>query len=72
MVYDRKLFTEDERFNIQQKSFSSDTSFNKTRFNSAILELFISEDSFTLSEVTKDKLKKIFEFIKDKFTQLEN
>lgn len=67
-----KLFTEDERLNIQRKSFPDDTFFNKNHFNSAILELFISEEPFELLEQTKDKFKKIFVFIKDKFTELEN
>ncbi|MFZ5392286.1 MAG: ATP-dependent nuclease [Patescibacteria group bacterium] len=66
-----KLFTETERLQIQQKSFPSYTIFNKNHFNSAILELFISEESFTLSDETKENFKKILEFIKNKFTQLD-
>jgi len=66
-----KLFTEDERMQIQQKSFPSDISFNKNQFNSAIQELFISEESFNLSDETKENFKKILEFIKNKFTQLD-
>jgi len=67
-----KLFSENERLQIQQKSFPEDTSFNKTHFNSALLELFISEELFVLSDATKENFKKIFEFIKERFTQLEN
>ncbi|MBU1783208.1 MAG: AAA family ATPase [Patescibacteria group bacterium] len=66
-----KLFTEDEKLQIQQKSFPSETSFNKNHFNSAIQELFISEESFALSNETKENFKKIFEFIKNKFTPLD-
>jgi len=66
-----KLFAEDERLNIQKKSFPDDTSFNKNHFNAAIQELFISEETFTLSNETKEKFKKILEFIKNKFTQLD-
>ena len=67
-----KLFTEDEKLNIQKKSFPEDTNFNKNHFNSAIQELFISEESFELSEDTKNNFEKIFNFISEKFTQLEN
>ena len=67
-----KLFTENERLSIQKNSFPEDTIFNKNNFNSAIQELFISEANFQLSENTKSNFKKIFDFIKDKFIQLEN
>lgn len=67
-----KLFTESERLQIQQKSFPGDTAFEKMHFNSAIQELFISEEAFNLSEETKDNFKNIFEFIKGRFSQLGN
>lgn len=65
-----KLFTASEKLNIQKMTFPTDTVYNKGHFNSAIQELFIKEDSFSLSNETKDRFKNIFEFIKTKFTQL--
>ncbi|MCK4524814.1 MAG: AAA family ATPase [Candidatus Andersenbacteria bacterium] len=67
-----KLFTETEKLDIQKKSHPKETIYNKGYFNSAILELFISEEVFELSEETKENFKKIFDFIKDKFSELEN
>jgi len=67
-----KLFTETEKLDIQKKSFPEDTTYNKSSFNSAILELFISEETFELSEETKENFKKVFNFIKEKFGELEN
>jgi len=67
-----KLFTESEKLQIQKKSFSGDTSYNKGRFNTAIQELFIKNESIELSENTKENFKKIFEFIKSKFDELDN
>ena len=67
-----KLFTETEKLDIQKKSFSEDTVYNKDHFNSAILELFISEETFELSEETKENFEKVLNFIKEKFNELEN
>ncbi len=67
-----KLFTEDERLQIQQKSFSSDMIYSKSHFNTAIQELFIQNETFTLSSQTIENFKKVFDFIKEKFDALEN
>lgn len=64
------LFSDTEKLVIQQISFPTDTAFIKSNFNVAIQELFITQQSFSLSNETKDKFKKIFEFIKQKFTEL--
>ena len=65
-----KLFTEDERLNIQKHSFPDDEEYNKSHFNTAIQELFIKNESFELSEETIGSFRKIFDFIKEKFSQL--
>ena len=67
-----KLFTKTERLDIQKNSFSEDTNYNKGHFNSAIQELFINEETFELSDNTKENFKKVFNFIKEKFSELEN
>ena len=67
-----KLFTADEKLKIQKKSFPTDTIYNKGHFNAAIQELFINNESITLSTSTKDKFESIFEFIKLKLIQLAN
>ena len=67
-----KLFTEDERLQIQQKSFPDDKEYSKSHFNTAIQELFIQNETFTLSSETIENFKKVFDFIKEKFDALES
>lgn len=68
------LFTESEKLNIQKScsDFSDDNIYNKNHFNTAIQELFIKNQSIELSAETKENFKKIFDFLKDKFEELEN
>jgi len=67
-----KLFTDNERLQIQQKSFPDDTTYTKNHFNTAIQELFIQKEAFTLSPQTIENFKKVFAFIKNKFDALES
>jgi energy-coupling factor transporter ATP-binding protein EcfA2 len=64
-----KLFTEEDQFNIQKKSFPESTVSEKSKFNTAIQELFINNEEFGLSTETIENFKKIFDFIKDKFNE---
>ncbi len=61
-----KLFTDIEKLDIQKLSFPESTSYKKDKFNVAIQELFIKEEKFELSKITKKRFNQIFEFIKDK------
>lgn len=67
-----KLFTDDERLNIQKLSYDTDTTYNKSHFNAAIQELFVKNENFALSNETKANFKKVFDFIKDKFSELDD
>jgi len=66
------LFTSDDRLKIQQQSFPNETEYEKSMFNTAIQELFVKEEVIELSEETKDNIKKVFDFIKNKFEALES
>ncbi len=61
-----KLFTDDEKLDIQKILFPGLTSYKKGEFNRAIQELFIKKRVFKLSDQTKEKFTNIFDFIKDK------
>lgn len=65
------LFTGIERLEIQQKTFPASTEYKKSEFNTAIQELFINENDFELSDDTKARFKKIFDFIEQKFVELK-
>lgn len=60
-----------ERLRIQKLSFPNSIKYKKSEFNVAIQELLIKEDSFKLLDTTKNNFKEIFEFIQEKFKQLE-
>jgi len=65
------LFKEDEKIKIQQIFSPNSTEYNKGEFNTGIQQLFIEGKNFELSEDTKNNFKKIFDFIKNKFSELE-
>ena len=64
------LFTDDEKLEIQRKSFPTSTVYKKSEFNTAIQQLFIDNVVFDLSDETKTKFKEIFDFINRKFSEL--
>ena len=64
------LFTEIEKLEIQKKTFSNSTVYKKSEFNTAIQELFINKDTFDVSAETIARFKKIFFFVKQKFSDL--
>jgi predicted ATPase len=66
-----KMFTSTERLDIQKLSFPDDTSYSKGHFNTAIQELFIKNETFELSQDTKDNFKKVFDFIVTKLEELD-
>ena len=66
-----KLFNENERLNIQKTSFPDINKYIKSKFNTAIQELFIGEKDFELSADTIGNFKKIFEFIQTQFAEPE-
>lgn len=59
-----KLFSEAELLSIVQTFDPLATTFDKSKFNTALQNLFIQEQKIELNEETIRKFKKIFEFIK--------
>ncbi|KKR15267.1 MAG: hypothetical protein UT42_C0006G0004 [Candidatus Falkowbacteria bacterium GW2011_GWA2_39_24] len=64
------LFTDIEKLEIQKKTFPSSTVYKKSEFNTAIQELFINKNTFEVSTETIERFKKIFIFVKQKFSDL--
>jgi predicted ATPase len=58
------LFTEEEQIEIINGFDPSEKKFHKSKFNTALQNLFIQEEIIELSEVTVDKFRKVFEFIR--------
>ena len=59
-----KLFTDAELLSIVQTFDPLATVFDKSKFNTALQNLFIQEQVVELSEETKTKFRNLFEFIK--------
>ena len=62
------LFGESEQIKVIQNSFpehKKEDGFIKSRFNTAIQELYINEKNFKFNKTTQDKFEKIFNFIKE-------
>lgn len=59
-----QLFTPQELLDIQKTFDPTATAYNKSSFNTALQNLFISEQVITLSNDTKEKFKKILDFLK--------
>ena len=59
-----QLFTPQELLDIQKTFDPTATAYNKSAFNTALQNLFISEQVITLSNDTKEKFKKILDFLK--------
>jgi len=63
------FFTDNEKLKITQSSFNDhkkECGYDKSRFNTALQQLYIDNEEFTFNKVTVDQFKKIFEFIKSK------
>jgi ABC-type multidrug transport system ATPase subunit len=61
------LFTDTEKIKIIQNLFSDhkkEEGYDKSKFNTAMQDLFINNKDFVLNKGTIDKFSKIFEFIK--------
>lgn len=59
-----------ERLRIQKISFPDSTEYEKSKFNTAIQELFIKNDSFGLLQTTKNNFKAVFDFVQTKLNEL--
>jgi hypothetical protein len=55
------LFTENERINIQTTIYPDSSKFNKTHFNRAIQELYLTDREVQLSEQTKSNFSKLID-----------
>ncbi|MCK4354929.1 AAA family ATPase [Candidatus Parcubacteria bacterium] len=65
------LFTDSEQIKIIQNLFpehKKETGFNKSKFNTAIQDLFINNRDFKLNDGTLKKFEKIFQFVSKKFS----
>lgn len=63
-VATEQLFTPKELLDIQKTFDPNTTTYNKSAFNTALQNLFISEQVVTLDESTKEKFKKVLDFLK--------
>ena len=60
-----------ERLRIQKLSFPNSTEYEKSKFNTAIQELFIKDEEFELLQTTKNNFKAVFDFIQVKINKLD-
>lgn len=63
-VATEQIFTPHELLEIQKTFAPAMTGYNKSAFNTALQNLFISEQEITLSAETRGKFKKILDFLK--------
>ena len=59
------LFSDEEKLEIIKRFFST-TTYEKSKFNTAVQQLYTEKTRIELSDQTKEKFKQIFEFIKGK------
>jgi predicted ATPase/5S rRNA maturation endonuclease (ribonuclease M5) len=60
------LITETDRLQIQQAAYPTATRFNKTHFNRAIQELYLTDHRLSLSPATLNNFEKLCEFCAEK------
>jgi len=60
------LFTDSDKLKITQYLFPSETTYQKSKFNTSLQDLFIKNIKLNLDSETKRNFKKVFEFIKNK------
>lgn len=63
-VATEQLFKQEELLEIQKTFDPTALVYNKSAFNTALQNLFINQQVITLSQETKDKFKKVLEFLK--------
>lgn len=57
------LFSDDDRVAVIQTLFENETSYSKSKFNTAMQALYINKEKVTLSDGTKKNFKKVLEFM---------
>lgn len=65
------IFTESEKIKIIQKVFpeyKKESGYSKSKFNTAIQQLYINKETFEFNKATIDKFEKIFSFLTEKFS----
>lgn len=68
------LFSEEEKIKIIQscfKNYKQEERYDKSKFNTAVQDLYIQNNSFNFSETTLKKFKKIFDFLQKKLKESE-
>lgn len=66
------IFTEPEKIKITQKVFpeyKKESGYSKSKFNTAIQQLYINKEIFEFNKTTLEKFEKIFNFISEKFSK---
>ncbi|MEK7624153.1 MAG: AAA family ATPase [Patescibacteria group bacterium] len=66
------LFADEDKLKLQKLFDAGALNYNKGQFNSAVQQCYLGKTAIDLSQQTINNFKKVFDFIKDKFTQLEN
>ena len=68
------LFAESEKIRVIQSCFEDhkkEDGYKKSKFNTAIQDLYIHNEKFGFNKTTIDKFNKIFEFLKNKLEDLD-
>jgi predicted ATP-dependent endonuclease of OLD family len=60
------LFTEVDRIKIQTKNYPDKDKYNKKHFNRCIIELYLSNQSVSLSEISHKNFKTVLDYLKNK------
>lgn len=60
------LFSDTDKLFIQQKSYPLDTKYNKKQFNRSVQELYVKNETVTLSSETQENLERVIKFLKKK------
>ena len=63
------LFYNDDRINCIKELFPDCSSYDKSKFNTSVQDLYIHKRDFTFSDTSKENFNKIFDFLKEKIDQ---
>ena len=67
-----KLFTAQDQIKIVKVLGNEEEVYDKGKFNLAIQYLLINNQNIELEKETLDNFRKIFDFLRNKFDELEN
>lgn len=61
------LFTENDKIKIIKSLFEKEDKYTKSKFNTALQDIFINNKNITLEDDTVSNIKKVLDFLKNKF-----